>query len=721
MMKKTICALLAVLTVSATFAACKGDDSTTGNSTVQSVSSVEESSVGDREESSVGDESETETQIKVSAPSAKISGVQGNSIGLKKYLIAEGEEEYDVHFWYTFSGYGAMGANGAEALQITEKTEIAGASLQADYCGEYKIYFVAKQGGVTISAPDAYFTIVTEDESVPQITAAQDINYDENGVAVGAFLSQHVEVTDSYYTSLDVTVTKVNGIDFTGDTMTIVEGNNTVTVSVNDGFGHVVTQDVSVKLTASIAEDLTVLAARGGKVTHNFDAYCSLLAFESSSLANSTVSTVDAIEGKSLLLDNTDNAPTVKFLENNMLALSGEYKVTFDYKVLTETMPDYFCVGFNGTAQVNRENWFSGRADAVGETYQFEYTFELAEGEYYLQIFNLNANGSKIVIDNIVIENVTSDTQKLTDLNVVGGKLTHDFDEKLVLGDFTSSSLANSTVSTEYAIEGNSLLLDNTGSAPTIKFLENNMLAMGGQYKVTFDYKVLTETMPDYFCVGFNGTAQQNRENWFSGRADAVGTTYQFEHTFELAEGMYYLQIFSLGANGSKIAIDNIVIENVTADTQKLTDLNVVGGKLTHDFDEKLILGDFTSSALVNSTVSTEYAIEGNSLLLDNTGSAPTVKFLENNMLALNGKYKVTFDYKVLTETMPDYFCVGFNGTTQVNRENWFSGRTDVVGETYQFEFTFTLSEGMYYLQIFSLGANGSQIVIDNIQIEKIN
>ena len=69
-------------------------------------------------------------------------------------------------------------------------------------------------------------------------------------------------------------------------------------------------------------------------------------------------------------------------------------------------MPNYFCVGFNGTAQQNKENWFSGRTDIKGKTYQFEYTFELADAEYYFQIFNLNANGSKIVIDNIVIEKI---------------------------------------------------------------------------------------------------------------------------------------------------------------------------------------------------------------------------------------------------------------------------------------------------------------------------
>ena len=567
-MKKTIVALLSIFTLATMFAACtdkqnSGNVSTPIGSSVESTMDSEENSVEDSQSSS-GDSSSAEAEIKVRAPSSRIAGSIGSTIGLKKYLITEGEVAYDVDFWYTFSGYGAMGANGAEGVQITEKTAISGASLQMEYCGEYKIYFVAKQGDVIISEPDAYFTIVTEDESVPKITAAQDITYDENGVSVSAFLSQYVEVVDSYYTSLDVTVTKVNGVDFTGDTMTLVEGNNTVTVSVNDGFEHVVTQDVVVKLTTGIAEDLTILATSGGKVTHDFDQRVSLLAFESSALPNSTVSTADAIEGKSLLLDNTGVAPSIAFLKDNQLALNGKFKVTFDYKVLTETMPDYFCVGFNGTAQQNRENWFSGRTDAVGTAYQFEHTFELAEGQYYLQIFNLNANGSKIVIDNIVIENVNpAYTQTLADLKTVGGKVTHDFDDQLIFGDFTSSALPNSTVSTTDAIEGNSLLLDNTGSAPTVKFLENNMIALNGQYKVTFTYKVLTETMPDYFCVGFNGTSQVNRENWFSGRTDTPGETYQFEYTFTLSEGMYYLQIFSFGANGSQIVIDNIQIEKI--------------------------------------------------------------------------------------------------------------------------------------------------------------
>ena len=522
--------------------------------------------------------------------------------------------------------------------------------------------------------------------------------------------------------------------DSSGKLLKAIYASNDACVSVNEDGVLVGVSKGTATITATVGSysatmqitvgaDVANLEA-GEKVVHNFDDSKAFGdTFETSHKDDTLVlNNANSISGNSLFIDNTNGAPSVAFMKNNQMTLNGKYKVTFDYKVLTATMPDYFCVGFNGTAQQNRENWFSGRSDAVGTTYQFEHTFELAEGKYYLQIFSFTANGSQIVIDNIAIENVTpTDTQTLADLNVTGGKITHDFDKKVILGDFTSSVLANSTVSTANAISGNSLLLDNTGSAPTVKFLENNKLSLNGQYKVTFDYKVLTTAMPDYFCVGFNGTAQVNRENWFSGRTDTVGTIYQFEYTFTLTEGTYYLQMFSLGANGAQIVIDNIIIENVTpADTQTLANLNTVGGKVTHDFDDKVILGDFTSSVLANSTVSSANAISGNSLLLNNTDSAPTVKFLGNNMLSLSGQYKVTFDYKVLTATMPDYFCVGFNGTAQVNRENWFSGRTDAIGETYQFEYTFTLTEGTYYLQMFSLGANGAQIVIDNIVIEKV-
>ena len=504
-----------------------------------------------------------EPTIKVEAPSRKISAVRGNSVGLKKYLITEGEEEFDVSFSYTFNGYGEMGANGAQALEITTPVDIDGESLTLSYCGEYTIWFVATQDGGVISEENACFTVVAEDESLPTITPAQDVVFEESEVAVSEFLT-NVTVSDEYYKTLDVTVTKVNGVDFSGDTLSFNEGANTVELAVNDGFENSATATANVTLQSVVYEDLSVLATIGGKVTHDFDKTCSLLDFESSALANSVVSEENAINGNSLTIDNTNSAPSLAFLKNNQVALNGQYKVTFDYKVLTDNAPNYFCVGFNGTVQINKENWFAGKTETKGETYRFEHTFTLAEGNYYLQIFNLNADGSKIVIDNITIENVTEE-QKLSDLNTVGGKITHDFDDKVIFGDHYCSDAhkANVSIGTDNAVGGKSMTMDNTGVNPTAYFFLTNNLALNGQYKVTLDYKVLTDNAPNYFCVGFNGTAQINKENWFADKTETKGETYRFEHTFTLAEGNYYLQIFNLNADGSKIVIDNIVIEKV--------------------------------------------------------------------------------------------------------------------------------------------------------------
>ena len=90
-----------------------------------------------------------------------------------------------------------------------------------------------------------------------------------------------------------------------------------------------------------------------------------------------------------------------------MLSLgTGTYRISFRYKLLTETKPDYFCVGFNGSAQKNRENWFADRTDQVNEVYEFTHDYDLTAGEYYIQLFNLNKCDAKIVIDDIKIERV---------------------------------------------------------------------------------------------------------------------------------------------------------------------------------------------------------------------------------------------------------------------------------------------------------------------------
>ena len=507
-------------------------------------------------------------------------------------------------------------------------------------------------------------------------------------------------------------------VDKNGVITALSAGEATVTATVGS---YSVTTEIVVQ--ADVRELLF-----GQSLYHDFDTNMDLgKEFQGSALDYSTIidgaTTTDALSGKSLLLNTAEGEyPTVKFMTEPMLFANGQYKVTFEYKVLTEKMPSYFCVGFNGMVQVNRENWFSGRTDTVGQTYTFEYTFDLTEGIYYFQVFNYQVEdaaieSSKIVIDDIVIKNVTQDTQTLADLDAAGGKITHDFDGKTVFGEYVASNADNVTVSATNGISLNSLTINNTDANPSVIFFSNNRLSLHGQYKVSFDYKVLTESLPSYFCVGFkkNDTSQINRENWFSGRNDVKDTVYTFEHTFEISGNDYYLQIFNLNADGSKIVIDNITIENVS---QKLSALQTVGNVIKQDFDTYTVLGDFESSYLSGSYITTEKAVSGNSLLLDNSDSAVTVKWLTDNKMHLSGTYKVTFDYIVLTDNAPNYFCVGFNGTQQVCATDWFENGAALSG---QFEYMCTLEDGYYYLQIYNLNQDSSQIVIDNITIEKIN
>ena len=496
--------------------------------------------------------------VTVFAPAAAVSAEKGMTVTLTNYLVSE-DTGYSVSFWYTFEGYGEMGATGAQPLEITQKTD-ADNSFAVNACGEYTIYFVAEKDGKTISEENAAFKLNASDPTQPVLNVS-DVALDVSSISAADFTEKYVSVADDYYKELSVRV--LQGGE-NKDTLTFQEGENEVTVEAEDGFGNRVQETVTVTVRTAIVEDPSVLDTVGGIIHHDFDEYASFGEFESSALPESIVGTDNAIEGNSLSLTFEAGGTNVSFFKNDKLSLgAGTYRISFRYKLLTESAPTYFCVGFVGSTQNNRENWFSGRSDEVGQVYEFSNDYKLEADEYYIQLFNLNSCDAKIVIDDFAIENVTQiDVSEI--LSEAGGKAVHDFDRNTMFGTFESSAMPESVVGTDNAIEGNSLSLTFEAGGTNISFFKNEMLSLGaGTYRISFRYKLLTETKPDYFCVGFNGSAQKNRENWFADRTDQANEIYEFTYDYELAAGEYYIQLFNLNKCDAKIVIDDIKIERV--------------------------------------------------------------------------------------------------------------------------------------------------------------
>ncbi len=433
----------------------------------------------------------------------------------------------------------------------------------------------------------------------------------------------------------------------------------------------------------------------------------------------------DAINGKSLYVNNKTTEMKGGYFTGLKFKGGMPYSISFKLKLLHK--PSALYVQFRALSSLGYDGDIKYQVITPtmtdGGTYEcYIPAMKLMDAsDYELQIFSVGAG--EYLIDDFSLT-MLSPTYEMDSLKTVGGMMTEDFDSKNILTNIDTFGWGGVTYDTHF--DGYGLVLQSKQSGSTTLYFYDfiDKLQAGGTYKVSFEYMIKSDNAPQDMYVGVRSMEDGYQSNVkFDCTGNAKDTKYTWSNTFTLAnkEDMF-LQIFNMAGDGSIIVIDNITITNVTSsDTQKLSDLDVVGGKLTHNFDDKMILGSFISSTVANSVVAKDNAIEGESLTLDNTTNAPTVMFLFNNKLALNGQYKVTLDYKVLTSTAPSYFCVGFNGTAQTNKENWFSGRSETVGQTYQFEHTFTLGQGEYYLQIFNLFADGSKIVIDNIVIEKIS
>ena len=249
--------------------------------------------------------------------------------------------------------------------------------------------------------------------------------------------------------------------------------------------------------------------------------------------------------------------PTTAFTGSNVSNVAISNNQLFEKNIYTSG--NKF---FNNTATLTNNQAFSDPSDAILVSAYNAYANSSLTAE---QIYN--AIETKALDDFICSRLETpSDTSSLGDLTTFGDTFTENF-TKNALGSLWSSDVSFfSTVNDLQAIAGNSLKMNytNATNGAVYAFAFKNKLAAGGMYKLTVDYKVMSDQMPTGFYFGFTRDDFLNQKNIqvnFTGCQKE--TVYTFTGVYNLDNyNDYYLQWFNMNSkDGSIIVIDNIRLE----------------------------------------------------------------------------------------------------------------------------------------------------------------
>lgn len=154
----------------------------------------------------------------------------------------------------------------------------------------------------------------------------------------------------------------------------------------------------------NVSDEIYGLKEKGGSMTEDFDTKNILTSIDTFGWDGIAL-TKDGITGRGLRFSAKESGSiTAYFLDFiNNLAAGETYRVTFKYYYLNAAPQDFY-VGFRNMAgnQNNTKLDFTGKK--AGEVYTFEQEFKLAdEDDMFLQMFNMAADGSVLVIDDLTI------------------------------------------------------------------------------------------------------------------------------------------------------------------------------------------------------------------------------------------------------------------------------------------------------------------------------
>lgn len=297
------------------------------------------------------------------------------------------------------------------------------------------------------------------------------------------------------------------------------------------------------------------------------------------------------------------------------------------------------------------------------------------------------------------------------DTNVSGNIYFHDDDT------------THSYITTQNPLSGeHSLYISSTGAYSAVKFDGIDFQA-NGIYEVSFDYKFLSKGENLYIQMHSDSTDYSHDKfvNIDMSQVE-VNQTYQFKTQFAL-DGFsdYYLMLFPSNT-GCELFIDNLKVTRVEGANIEIVNKELqVGESIEDNFDDYASLKfGFDYSQTPNSafTKDEQLAIEGQSLIFESDGNFKSLYINKGLAYTPNAKYKVEFDYKIISWVDTAYFQLN-NGSNIVFKQ---FGSAQEMGKVCQFNAAFTIDEtANYIMQIFPGSSEGTtKIVIDNFKITRI-
>lgn len=274
----------------------------------------------------------------------------------------------------------------------------------------------------------------------------------------------------------------------------------------------------------------------------------------------------NAISGKSLYIHNQTTEMKGGYFTGMKFTGGTPYSVSFKLKLMQKPTELYIqfralsSLGYAGDVKYQ----VITPAMTDGNTYEcYIPAIRLLDaGDYQLQIFSVGAG--EYMIDDLKLTMLQS-SGEMDALKTVGGKMTEDFDDKNMLTNIDTFGWGGVTFSKQF--DGYGLVVESKTTGATTLYFNDliGKLSAGGTYKVTFEYMVKSTALPQGLYVGFRSTEDGYQDNVFIDCTNKVkDQKYTFSHVFTLAnKDDMFLQLFNMAGDGSKLVIDNVVIEKI--------------------------------------------------------------------------------------------------------------------------------------------------------------
>lgn len=308
----------------------------------------------------------------------------------------------------------------------------------------------------------------------------------------------------------------------------------------------------------------------------------------------SLVSNGNAIAGQSLLVKYPVSAGAIfiNSVAGNIL-MGYEYTIEMDVKFISGEPTGALYFGFRNNKENQLNKQFDLTGMKAGEVKHLSGTWKIAEnagqeggGDFYMYMFFYDnpAKTGSIVIDNITITNNGNGSESgggddlPENLKEAGGSYSENFADGAaaaflgnMLNDYSKYlSLSNDAAS---AVEDYSLVVSypfDAGALPLFYSCVKGYINENTTYRIEMDVKLVSGAGNTAFYAGFRNNDDSKQFNAAKDlSAMQAGEVQHLVFDINVGEtgdmgGNFYMYMFFMGTGSGSIALDNIVITNMT-------------------------------------------------------------------------------------------------------------------------------------------------------------